>query len=93
MPKTRKRIICKEPDTTRFVPQKVSNCELLTMTVDEYESVRLIDLEGFSQEECANKLGVARTTAQLIYKNAREKLAQVQQAIQIRQYVNILPEA
>ncbi|MGN1164971.1 MAG: NifB/NifX family molybdenum-iron cluster-binding protein [Lachnospiraceae bacterium] len=70
-------MICKEPDTTIFVPQRVSNCELLTMTVDEYESIRLIDLEGFSQEECANKLGVARTTAQLIYKNAREKLAQV----------------
>jgi len=75
MPKCRKRIVCKEPDTNIFIPQSVSNCEMLTMTVDEYESIRLIDLEGFSQEECANKLGVARTTAQLIYNNAREKLA------------------
>ena len=44
------------------------------MTVDEYESIRLIDSERFSQEECANKLGVARKTDQLIYKNAREKI-------------------
>ena len=77
MPRIRRRIICKEPDTTVFVPQRVSNCELLTMTVDEYESIRLIDLEGCSQEECAKRLGVARTTAQLIYNNARETLAQV----------------
>ena len=75
MPRYRKRIVCKEPDTTIFVPQKNDVSEMLIMTVDEYESIRLIDLKGFSQEECANKLGVARTTAQLIYKNAREKVA------------------
>lgn len=75
MPKCRKRIVCKEPDTTVFVPKKSKNNELLAMTVDEYESIRLIDLEGLSQEECAHKLGVARTTAQLIYNHAREKLA------------------
>ena len=77
MPKCRKRIVCKEPDTKVFVPQKNNNSEFLTMTVDEYESIRLIDLEGFNQEECAHKLGVARTTAQLIYNNARRKLAMV----------------
>lgn len=75
MPKCRKRMVCKEPDHNIFLPQGLSNLEMLTMTVDEYESIRLIDLEGLSQEECANKLGVARTTAQLIYNNAREKLA------------------
>lgn len=77
MPRCRKRIVCKEPEHTVFVPKQRKSSELLTMTVDEYESIRLIDLEGFSQEECAQKLGVARTTAQLIYNNAREKLARV----------------
>ena len=75
MPRCRKRIVCKEPDVKVFIPQQNDNSEMLIMTVDEYESIRLIDLEGFSQEECANKLGVARTTAQLIYNNAREKIA------------------
>ena len=70
-----KRIVCKEPDVKVFIPQQNDNSEMLIMTVDEYESIRLIDLEGFSLEECANKLGVARTTAQLIYNNARGKIA------------------
>lgn len=46
------------------------------MTIDEYETVRLIDLQGFTQEECAKQMNIARTTVQGIYNEARKKIAE-----------------
>ena len=72
----KQRRICALPGCCRFGPQEPDHTpETLTMTLDEYEALRLIDLESLSQEECADRMGVARTTAQAIYNSARRKLA------------------
>ena len=77
MPRPRKcRKVCQLPLIQEFHPTGVpSQKEWVTLTVDEYEAVRLIDKQGFSQEDCSNYMQVARTTVQAIYTSARKKLA------------------
>lgn len=76
---SKKRRICALPQTQGLIPRKDKDSKdvpIITMTVDEYETIRLIDLRSFTQEECAASMEVARTTVQSIYDNARHKLAQ-----------------
>ena len=79
MPRPRKcRKVCHLPNEREFHP--AGNCKKNTciiMTVDEYETIRLIDYQGFSQEECGEYMHIARTTVQQIYTNARKKLSVV----------------
>lgn len=74
----KKRKVCSLPESNRFGPLELSvdASNQIVMTVDEYEAIRLIDLEGFTQEECAAQMNVARTTIQGIYVDARKKLAE-----------------
>ena len=50
--------------------------EVIHMTLDEYETIRLMDFLGHTQAEAAVSMGVARTTVQAIYESARRKLAE-----------------
>ena len=79
MPRPKKcRRVCDYPQTLTFLPEDHKNREqVVILTVDEYETIRLIDKEGLSQEQCCDFMQVARTTVQQIYASARKKLADV----------------
>lgn len=74
----KRRKVCSLPESNKFGPldSPLDDQEYVNMTVDEYETIRLIDLEGFNQEECAKQMNIARTTVQGIYIEARRKLAE-----------------
>lgn len=70
------RRICEMPISHQFRPTdyRMDQGEII-ITLDEYEAIRLIDLEELSQEECCLKMNIARTTVQSIYAKARKKIA------------------
>lgn len=72
----KRRHVCRKPDICEFYAGD-RNDKFIEMTLDEYETVRLIDYEGFTQEECSKYMEVARTTVQQIYDTARKKMAKV----------------
>ena len=69
----KKRYVCREPDIRDFGPENPRG--QISLSVDEYESIRLIDLENYTQEECAEQMCVSRTTVQGVYDAARKKIA------------------
>ncbi len=66
------------PVETQFrpngVPQNAQN--LVTLTIEELEALRLVDLEDLTQEEAAGMMGVSRKTLWNDLQRARKKVVQ-----------------
>ena len=76
MPRSAKcRRVCQMPLCRSFSPDSGADARPVELTVEEFETLRLIDYLGLNQEEAAARMGVARTTVQRIYALARRKLA------------------
>lgn len=71
----KKRYVMKEPEFKHFRTVGRKGAMKTVLTIDEYETLRLIDVEGLTQEECAEKMKVGRTTIQSIYSHARYVLS------------------
>lgn len=55
------------------IPRK--ELETIVLTIDEYESIRLLDYEGMVQEQAAEQMNVSRPTLTRIYEKARRSMA------------------
>ena len=73
---SRCRRICSEPAYESFIPEGIPCQGQVILTLDEYEVIRLIDLEKLTHEQCARQMDISRTTVTEIYEAAREKIAE-----------------
>ena len=69
------RRICGYPDYWSFAPEDSEPDETIPLMLDEFETIRLIDHQKLTQEECAAAMGVSRATITSIYESARYKVA------------------
>jgi len=65
--------IGKNISSDSFTPQKPSSEEPIVLEGAELEAMRLVDLEGLSQEEAGTKMGVSRGTIWRLLQEARRK--------------------
>jgi predicted DNA-binding protein (UPF0251 family) len=61
---------------TKFIPEPTTTASTVTIEPAELEALRLVDLEGLSQEQAGTKMGVSRGTIWRLVKSARKKVAQ-----------------
>ncbi|MGQ9546759.1 MAG: DUF134 domain-containing protein [Dehalococcoidia bacterium] len=71
------RCVAQLPTTGFFRPAgvPVSILQAVRLSVEEAEAIRLKDLEGLEQEECAEKMRISRPTFHRVLESARKKLA------------------
>jgi uncharacterized protein len=76
-PKLRRKI-CFCPSVCYFKPRGVpmSRLEIVELTIEEVEAIRLKNIESFSQTDCAKKMKTSQSTFQRILSSAYKKISQ-----------------
>ena len=67
------RRVCSRPATEEFAPagRCGRNVPCVVLGMDEYEAIRLIDLLRMTQAQCAEQMGISRTTGGRAFRVAR----------------------
>lgn len=73
----KERVICAMPRFLDFSPTTGKSGDTQVLCFDEYEVIRLHDLEHFSQEETARQMLISRPTVTELLASAHEKLARM----------------
>jgi predicted DNA-binding protein (UPF0251 family) len=65
------------PNVTYFKPRGIPLVDLeeTILNVDEFEAVRLKDLNDLEQEECAKRMNISQPTFNRLVRGARKKIA------------------
>ncbi len=71
----RPRHIGSRPDIKSFQPVGMDAGGDLTLSLDEFEAIRLIDFQGMDQSQAAQTMNVSRQTVGRILKSGRFKLS------------------
>ncbi len=66
----------KVPTIDEFTPIPQKSAEPIHIEAAEIEAIRLVDLEGLSQEEAGKRMGVSRGTVWRLIQSARKKTVQ-----------------
>jgi predicted DNA-binding protein (UPF0251 family) len=78
MPRPKRfRKVCGKPSASYFKPAglKLFGLEKTKLDMDEFEAIRLVDLEDVSQVEAGEKMGVSQATLSRILRSGRGKIA------------------
>lgn len=71
------RNVSEVPEVNYFKPRGIPsvNLEIVVISVEELEAIRLVDFIGFEHEEAAGKMNVSRKTIWRDLKSGRKKVA------------------
>ncbi len=73
----RARNIEKDHTSVCFKPcgGRGASLEKMVLGADEMEAIRLSDFEGLYQQECADQMGISRTTFSRLIESAHKKIS------------------
>jgi predicted DNA-binding protein (UPF0251 family) len=69
------RRVWREPEFAEFSPTGARSAETIVLSVDEFEAIRLKDLEGLEQKEAGEQMDVSQPTFHRMIESARKKIA------------------
>ena len=72
------RFVEESPSITYYKPRGIpmSELDVVDLTIDEFEAIRLADYKGLYQIDAAKKMGVSRQTFGRIITSARKKISE-----------------